>query len=71
MKNQVMRSVCCECNLTIGCYDSSRHPLKVECLSCEEKRCPTPNDMDSHGICKSCYSLVTKRDEETSMIGLS
>ena len=59
MKNaQVMRSICCECNQTIGCYVSNRNQQKMSCMTCEGLNCPTPTHNDSHGLCAPCAKIA-------------
>jgi len=56
-KRQVIISICCICQTTLGCYDSDRKNgfRKKYCGSCTETTCPSPTKSFSHGFCDSHF----------------
>lgn len=64
-----MISVCVECKngepskrTVIGCHVSDRVTKKMYCRDklCD-RNCPTPNQPDSHGLCKECFDIAFMR----------
>ena len=69
----IVKEVCCEpgCRAVISCYVSNREPKRIECKSCQEKRCPTANRDGKKVVCESCYKYGIRIDEKPHLSGLS
>lgn len=57
----VMRE-CCDCFITIGCYQPDEAGTKLDCEKCSGNVCPDTHQI-SHGLCDVCLSRALARKE--------